>query len=168
MIISCRKKVQFLSQGLPENVSALFKISDVFLLSAFTAVTEELHCVFHVEKGVFCHKKTTFYLIIRCVKVRCWCLQKTFAINRQSCRGEDLRVCLRPILQFPSSTGRYLLRFFMRKEIFLLLINAVLYSTKPMPGQRRADPPVRKDSRRRLSKQPGALTETWMQLKTAP
>jgi uncharacterized membrane protein len=68
MILFCRKKVQFLSRGLPGNVSALFKISDVFLLSAFTAVTEELHWVFHVEKNVFCRKKTTLFLIIRYVK----------------------------------------------------------------------------------------------------
>jgi hypothetical protein len=43
---------------------------------------------------------------------------------------------LRPILPSPSSTGRFPLRFFQREKT-LLFMNAVLYSVKPMPGQRR-------------------------------
>ncbi|TVP82413.1 MAG: hypothetical protein EA344_11745, partial [Alkalicoccus sp.] len=37
----------------------------------------------------------------------------------------------------PSSTGRFPLRFFHRKRKVLLFMNTVLYSVKPMTGQRR-------------------------------
>jgi hypothetical protein len=41
------------------------------------------------------------------------------------------------------------------KEMFLLFMNAVLYSAVPIDACG-------------FQKQPGALTETWMQLKTTP